>query len=155
MNKEDPTLSDIRYAGLRPRFAALVIDTMLFCVFFFPITRIVKGVWLMSAADHKWSYGWFITDPLCLAFVGVICVYFVALEGLVGATLGKWLVGIRIVELDGGGVPGLTRSLVRNVLRVVDTLPALNILGIVLIASSPQRARFGDRIAETRVIRAR
>jgi len=34
----------------------------------------------------------------------------------------------------------------------VDSLPALNILGVVLIATSPERARFGDRVAGTRVI---
>ncbi len=147
-------MPDTRYAGLWPRFLALVLDTVLFCVFFFPITRIVKGVWLMSAADHRWVYGWFITDPLCLMFLGIICVYFVLLEGWVGFTLGKWLFGLRIVGLDGSR-PSLTKSLVRNVLRAVDALPAVNILGVVLIVCSAERARFGDRVAGTRVIHAR
>ena len=35
--------------------------------------------------------------------------------------------------------------ILRNVLRAVDALPALNILGVVLIAYSPERARRGDR----------
>ena len=144
----------VRYAGLWPRFLALVLDTALFCVVFFPIARMVKGVWLMSAADHRWVYGWFITDPLCLVFFGIIWIYLILLEGLAGATVGKWLLGLRIVGPDGH-VPGLTKSLVRNVLRLVDTLPAFNILGIVLIALSPERARFGDRIAGTRVIHTR
>jgi uncharacterized RDD family membrane protein YckC len=144
----------LRYAGLWPRFLALVLDTALFCVVFFPITRLVKGVWLMSAGDHQWAYGWFITDPLCLTFLGIIVVYFVVLEGLAGATVGKWLVGLRVVTPDGHK-PGLSKGLLRNVLRVVDTLPALNILGVVLIACSPERARLGDRVAGTRVIHAR
>jgi len=147
-------MHQVRYAGLWPRFLALVFDTALFCVVFFPIARLVKGVWLMSAADHRWVYGWFITDPLCLVFLGIIWVYLILLEGWAGATVGKWLLGLRIVGPDGH-VPGLTKSLVRNVLRLVDTLPALNILGIVLIALSPERARFGDRIAGTRVIHTR
>jgi len=36
------------YAGLLSRFLALTIDFLIFCVIFFPMTRIVKGVWIMS-----------------------------------------------------------------------------------------------------------
>ena len=146
-------MPETRYAGLWYRFGALLLDTAVFCVFFFPITRIVKGVWMITAADHRWVYGWFITDPLCLTFVGVICIYFVVLEAWFGATVGKWLLGLRIVRPDGR-VPGLTKSAARNILRAVDALPALNVLGVILIACSPQRARFGDRVAQTRVIHA-
>jgi uncharacterized RDD family membrane protein YckC len=147
----DPMKSEMRYAGLGSRFLALVIDTLLFCAIFFPVTRLIKGVWLMSAADHRWTYGWFITDPLCLAFLATIFVYFVSLEGWAGKTLGKWAVGLRVVGIDGRR-PGLGRGLARNLLRIVDTLPALNLLGVVLILCSPERARFGDRAAGTRVI---
>jgi uncharacterized RDD family membrane protein YckC len=143
-----------RYAGLWPRFLALCVDFLLFCAAFFPITRIVKGAWLMTSSDHRWSSGLFITDPLCLLFLGVMVLYFVLLEGSVGATLGKWLVGLRVVR-ESGGRPGLKRSLSRNLFRVVDGLPAFNIVGIVLILRSSECARFGDRIAGTRVVHRR
>lgn len=80
--------------------------------------------------------------------------YFVLLEGLIGVTLEKWLAGLR-VERVGRGKPGLIKGLLRNVLRIVDGLPAFSILGIVLILTSVERARFGDRIAGTRVIQVR
>jgi len=121
---------------------------------FFPVTRVVKGTWVMAAADHQWARGWFVTDPLCLAFLLVMFLYFVLFEGLSGATPGKRVLGLRVVGADGTPV-GLTRALVRNVLRVVDGLPALGIVAAVLIASSDERARFGDRVAETRVVRTR
>jgi uncharacterized RDD family membrane protein YckC len=143
-----------RFAGLWPRFLALLCDFLLFCAVFFPVTRLVKGVWIMSAADHRWSHGLFVTDPLCIAFLAIMFLYLVILEGLTGVTLGKWIVGIRVERVDGGK-PGLLRGLLRNVLRIVDGLPALCILGIVLISTSAEKARFGDRIAKTRVIRAR
>lgn len=145
---------DTRFAGLCPRFLALFVDFLFFCAVFFPATRLVKGVWIMSATDHRWSYGLFVTDPLCIAFLVVIVLYFVLLEGLRGITLGKWVAGIR-VERVGGGKPGLPKGLLRNVLRIVDGLPVFSILGIVLISTSAERARFGDRIAGTRVIRVR
>jgi uncharacterized RDD family membrane protein YckC len=55
----------------------------------------------------------------------------------------------------GGGKPGIVKGFWRNVLRIVDGLPAFNLLGVVLILTSAERARFGDRIAGTRVIRVR
>jgi uncharacterized RDD family membrane protein YckC len=143
----------VRYGGLWIRGLALLLDFLLFSAVFFPITRLVKGVWLMGASDHRWVYGSFVTDPLCVAFLVVIIVYFVVLEGLAGATVGKMLVRVRIVGTDGKRIT-MTQSLVRNVLRVVDSLPALNLVGIVLILVSPEKARFGDRVAKTRVIRA-
>jgi len=139
------------YVGLGPRFIALILDFFLLSLVFFPITRAVKGVWIMSSQDHLWEYGWFITDPLCLVFLVVIVLYFVVFEGTIGATIGKRLLGLRVVRVEGGP-PGVGRALIRNVLRVVDALPAFCILGAALIATSPQRARFGDRIAGTRVI---
>lgn len=144
---------DVTYAGIWRRLCALVIDGLLFCALFFPVTRVVKGVWLMSATDHRWADGLFMTDPLCLSFLALMVLYFVLLEGLSGATLGKWALGLRVVRTDGGK-PGLVHSAVRNLLRLVDGLPAFNIVGIVLILRSPEKARFGDRVAGTRVVRA-
>ncbi|UCG61624.1 MAG: RDD family protein [Candidatus Zixiibacteriota bacterium] len=140
-----------KYANLGRRFWALVIDFLILSMIFFPVTRIVKGVWIMSSGDHLWGFGWLITDPLCLIFLLVIFLYFVVLEGTLGATIGKRLLILRVVRLDGT-TPGLKRALIRNLLRLVDGLPAFNILGVVLIVKSPERARFGDRVAGTRVI---
>jgi uncharacterized RDD family membrane protein YckC len=143
------------YAGLWHRFLALLIDGILFCILFFPLTKIVKGMWIMSPSDHRWNSGLFITDPLCLTFLFLMFLYFVLLEGLVGTTFGKWTLGLRVGQADSGGKPGLLKSGLRNILRLIDGLPAFNILGIVLILQSPERARFGDRIAGTRVIHRR
>jgi uncharacterized RDD family membrane protein YckC len=140
-----------RFAGLLPRFLALLVDFLLFCAIFFPITRLVKGTWLMGSSAHRWNYGLFVTDPLCITFLAVMFLYFALFEGLIGATLGKWIVGLR-VEQAGKGKPGLIKGLLRNSLRIVDGLPAFSILGIILILTSPERARFGDRVAGTRVI---
>ena len=148
---KETSSNKMSYAGLVRRFAALVVDFLIFCMVFFPVTKIVKGVWIMSATDHLWGYGWLVTDPLCLIFLAVIVLYFIFLEGVFGATIGKKLLGISVISLDGGK-PGLIRSIIRNFLRLVDSLPALNILGVYLILSSPEKTRFGDRIAKTRVI---
>jgi uncharacterized RDD family membrane protein YckC len=146
--------AEVKYAGLGRRFLALLLDLVLFCAFFFPVTRLVKGVWLMSPNDHNWVNGWFIFDPLCLIFLVIMALYMILLEGLLGTTVGKWAVGLRVVGTDGHR-PGLWKGALRNALRVVDSLPAFNILGVILISCSAERARFGDRVAGTRVIEAR
>ncbi|MGM0366079.1 MAG: RDD family protein [Actinomycetota bacterium] len=142
------------FAGLGLRFAALLIDLLVFSALFFPVTRLLKGVWIMGAADHRWAKGLFITDPLCIAFLVFMAAYFVLLEAYWSKTLGKLAMGIKVAGTNGQK-PGLKKSMARNILRVVDSLPAGNILGIILIASSRQKERFGDRIAGTRVIKYR
>jgi len=142
------------YAGLLPRFFALAADYLVFVALFFPVTRLVKGVWLMGAGDHRWRGTAFVTDPLCLGFLAFMLAYFSIFEGLAGATPGKRLLGLR-VEAAGGVRPGLGRALARNLLRLVDGLPALNIVGVATILSSPERARVGDRLAGTRVVQVR
>ncbi len=141
-------------ASVWPRFLALAVDFALFCAVFFPLARLVKGTWLMSAADHRWRHGWVVFDPLCLVFLIIIILYFVLLESWVGATFGKWVLGLRVVRVDGRK-PGLRLGLLRNVGRLIDALPALNVLGVVLIATSRDRTRCGDRLAGTRVIHVR
>jgi len=142
------------YAGVVIRFVAIMLDVLLLSAVFFPATRVVKGTWVMSAADHRWVHGWFITDPLCVVFLIFMFLYFVLFEGFLGATPGKKAMGLRVVRPDGTA-PGLKRSAVRNLLRIVDGLPAVGMLAALLIASSRERTRFGDRVADTRVVHAR
>lgn len=143
---------DMRYAGAMIRFWALAIDFLIFCAVFFPVTRLVKGVWLMSPSDHRWARGMFITDPLCLIFLAIMIAYFILLEAYAGATIGKRICGLRVIHAGGEAKPGLKKSFLRNIGRIIDSLPAFNILGVALIAGSSQKARFGDRLAATRVI---
>jgi uncharacterized RDD family membrane protein YckC len=144
--------NESEYAGFWERVLALMVDALFFCACFFPITRLVKGAWLMSPNDHNWVRDWFIFDPLCLAFLVIMGHYFIFLEGWLGATLGKWILGLRVIGLDGRRA-GLWKGIVRNALRLIDGLPAFSLLGVILIQRSEERMRFGDRIAGTRVIR--
>ena len=146
--------SEPDFAGVSIRLLAMVLDVVFLSAVFLPVTRVVKGTWVMSAADHRWAQGWLVTDPLCLHFLVGMFLYFVLFEGFSGATPGKRVLGLRVVGIDSGRV-NLKRSLIRNVLRVVDGLPALGLLAAVLICSSRERARFGDRVAGTRVVLSR
>ena len=115
-------------------------------IFFFPATYIYSGKWMMGPEEHLWG----ISDPICLVFLFIIFAYLILMEAYTGWTVGKLILGLRVVDGSGGKI-GLYKSVIRNLLRLVDGLPAFNILGIVLIATSPSEQRFGDRIAKTYV----
>ena len=102
----------------------------------------------MSYEEHLWG----ISDPICIVFLFVIFAYFILMEAYAGWTVGKKVLGLRVVDSDGNNI-GLLKSVIRNLLRVVDGLPTMNILGVILIALSPRGQRFGDRIAKTFVVK--
>ena len=102
----------------------------------------------MGPEEHLWG----ISDPICLVFLFIIFAYLILMEAYIGWTIGKRILGMKVVDKTGSKI-GFLKSLIRNLLRLVDGLPALNILGIVLIAYSPRDQRFGDRIARTYVIK--
>ncbi len=70
-----------------------------------------------------------------------------------GATLGKKVVKIKVVKEDGSAC-GIGPAFVRTLLRIIDGLPFLYIIGMVLIARSDKKQRLGDRVAKTVVVKA-
>ena len=128
------------------RGIALLLDFLFLSIFFFPATYLYSGKWVMGPEEHLWG----ITDPICLVFLFIIFTYFILMEAYVGWTVGKRILGMRVVDMADNKI-GILKSLTRNLLRVVDSLPTLNILGIILIVHSPRGQRFGDRIAKTYV----
>jgi len=126
------------------RGISLALDFIFLSLFFFPITYLYSGRWIMSYEEHLWG----ISDPICLVFLFIIFAYFILMEAYVGWTVGKRILGMRVVDGTGNKI-GFSKALIRNLLRLVDGLPALNILGIILIACSPRGQRFGDRVAKT------
>lgn len=68
-----------------------------------------------------------------------------------GMTPGKKSMGIRVVEASGAQI-GLGASMIRNLLRVVDSLPLLYATGLIAMLADRQFRRLGDRVAQTWVI---
>ena len=71
-----------------------------------------------------------------------------------GQSPGKSMMGLAVVRDDGGRV-GVEESVLRNVLRLVDYVPGLGLLGWCLILSTSRRKRLGDMVAGTVVISVR
>jgi uncharacterized RDD family membrane protein YckC len=77
--------------------------------------------------------------------------YYGALEAASGQTLGKRLLGIQVVT-DSGGRITLWAAVVRNLLRFVDSLPGVYLVGLLSMIWSPKLQRLGDRLGHTMVI---
>ncbi len=73
-----------------------------------------------------------------------------AIEAAFGRSLGKIVIGLRVVSIDGSA-PTLSSLLIRNLLRIIDI--GLMFLPLIVIFFSRLRQRTGDVAAGTLVVR--
>jgi len=71
-----------------------------------------------------------------------------------GRTPGKRWTGLRVVKAGGGPV-GFLASALRNILRIVDSLPGFYLVGILAVLFTKKNQRLGDLAAGTIVVRER
>lgn len=137
-----------RFARLGDRFLAFALDT----AFLFGIFAVVDAWALLRWSKFDGAELQFTTAALAIAILlnsGILFVYGWLLEAVCGATLGKVLVGIRIVSTAGRSP--LTASAIRNLLRIVDGL-GFYLVGTAVAACSDVRQRIGDIFAQTAVV---
>ena len=79
--------------------------------------------------------------------------YYIYLEGTYGQTLGKMALGLVVVTENGGDVD-YGPAAIRTLLRLVDVLPVLYLVGFVLLLVTDRTQRLGDIAADTVVVRA-
>lgn len=133
----------LRPGGLGRRGLALMVDTA--CAL-----AVVSAVRMVVSAILPDAIAGAVT--LTLGFV-VLSGWHVLFElRHAGRTPGKQALGLRVV--DAAGLPLLpAQSVVRNVARALDALPLFYGVGAAAAALDPWRRRFGDRLADTLVIR--
>ncbi len=89
-----------------------------------------------------------------LLFLGLTFLYFWGTEATSGQTLGKRVLGLRVVGVEGTQASG-GATCIRNLVRFVDWLPLLYVVGAVTyFATGKRRQRLGDIAAKTRVVAA-
>ena len=74
------------------------------------------------------------------------------LEGFLAKTIGKSILKLTVVQLNGE-VCSLETAIKRNLLRYVDWLPILYFIGTIAVVTSKYGQRIGDRLAGTIVTR--
>lgn len=89
--------------------------------------------------------------PAIWVFLGFFILYIVV-QGLLGASLGKLALGLRIVKADGSKA-GIGASAIRTVLWIVDAFTCgLPIIGGIAMFASRSHRRVGDMAAGTYVV---
>ena len=133
----------MQYAKVGIRAVAAMIDGAMFFVFAYVIALLTGGI-----TDEGFSLT---GAPAAFAFL-LYFAYFVLMEAKMGGTLGKLLLGLRVVQVESGQPISFQASLIRNVLRFVDGLFCY-LVGAILIWKSAKAQRLGDRVASTTVIK--
>jgi uncharacterized RDD family membrane protein YckC len=135
--------------GVGPRAVAFLIDVVFFTLIVITVWAVAGGV--NQTAEDNLS----ITDPntaATLVINAASLVYFGGLERAWGSTIGKRMVGLRVAMLDGGPLTGRA-VLMRTLGRFIDMLLLTPIVAAIMVWSSPNNQRLGDRWGGTIVIR--
>lgn len=138
---------------LGPRIAAALIDIV-----------VLTGVYLilgLTVGEHSTAVGpGSISMSITLGgmwlvvYWALVLLYFFAFEATIGQTVGKRLLGLRITRLDGSR-PSTAAIAGRTLLRIVDWLPMMYLVGfIVMLCTGVRRQRVGDLLTATVVTRA-
>ena len=126
------------------RAVAAIIDTALL---------FVVG-YLIALATGGTSEGGFLLQGVpFFIWLAIALAYYIVMEARSGATLGKRVIGLKVVKLEGGAPLDWQASIARNVLRLIDGL-FFYLVGAIVVWTSDKKQRLGDKVAGTVVVRA-
>jgi uncharacterized RDD family membrane protein YckC len=140
------THEDVHVTGRR--ILATIVDGLIFGGLYTVMVILFGSI--SSVGSANWN-GSMPALPTLLYGV-IIALYYILLEGYLGQTVGKMLLGIKVVREDNGEVPGLGGATIRTLLRIVDGI--FNYLvAFITVLISGKNQRFGDMAAHTLVVR--
>lgn len=142
-------------AGLGSRTVAFLIDQII--LWAISALVILSLVFVMNA-DMKIIGNGITSWPVAIAIISLFILhwgYFFVLEYFSGGrTIGKKIIGIRVIQ-DNGHSLTLLSSFIRNFFRIIDSLPTNYLVGILMIYFHPKHKRVGDLVAGSIVIHER
>ena len=146
----EQTVLEFEIAGIGSRFLALAFDTLiqiLLGIGLFVI-MVVAGVAMPSSAKT----GIWVVALIVLAYFVLYFGYFGIFEVIWnGQTPGKRKEGLRVIK-DSGRPITPSEAVGRNLMRIVDQLPAFYAVGIGSVLLSRHNKRLGDFVAGTIVV---
>jgi len=146
-------------AGLGSRFLALLLDTL------FQGAGLLGVLLLLSAMNRllNWTFpdlGEVAGLPITMLIIVfsmtlLVIVYFIVFELIWnGQTPGKRIGGMRVIRAGGGSI-GFAASAIRNILRLIDSLPIFYLFGGLFAFFTRASQRIGDLAAGTIVVKER
>jgi uncharacterized RDD family membrane protein YckC len=145
-------------AGIGSRFLAALIDTLLVTVLqvvvFLSAALVIATVGALYQDGDSTAVMWLI-GILGLIGFALQWGYYVFFETRWnGQSPGKRRVGLRVIRSDGTPIT-LAESIIRNLLRLIDFMPAYYGVGVVTMFIDRQARRLGDLAAGTFVVHDR
>ena len=140
-----PAALEVHVTGRR--VLATIVDGIVLSVVF-----VVMSMLFGSASAESGQVGASLSGVAFLALSILSIAYFIVLEGYLGQTLGKMLLGIKVVREDTGEVPGPGAATIRTLLRIIDGL-FLYLVAFIAVLASRKNQRLGDMLANTLVVR--
>jgi len=138
----------VRPAGFWRRLAALIIDCLLMSLVFLPVV-FFSPLLYPALMMFSWTPGTWLVFACVLGSVGPL-IYSWLMTALLGRTVGKMALGIRVVNA-AGRPPGVGWALLRETGGKFLSGIALGI-GYIWAAFDPQKRAWHDKIARTSVI---
>lgn len=141
-------------AGIGSRFVAVLLDHLLIGVAFLLLT-ILSAFIFDSLQRHLGMLGkWTLAVFIALNFL-LYWGYFTLFEAFWrGQTPGKHVMKLRVIK-DSGRQITLFEAMSRNLLRIVDYLPAFYLAGVITMLCTKRNQRLGDLGAGTLVVHER
>jgi len=142
---------NIEIAGLAIRTVAFIIDQIIIAIVMFILLVLgigsMLGITVISGGELA---------PISIMgaiSIGIFAwllwlIYFTFLEARSGQTIGKKIMKIRVIKMNGDEMDYVA-AFVRNLLRIIDQLPTLYIIGFLLIIITKENQRIGDMVAGT------
>jgi uncharacterized RDD family membrane protein YckC len=143
-------------AGLGSRTAAFIIDQLILMTV--NLIIVIGLVFVLYGFDDLFYLDDFMSYPIAITMIVLFLLnwgYFFAFEYFSGGkTIGKRVVGIRVIQENGHSLT-LLSSFIRNLLRIIDSLPANYLVGMLMIFFHSKNKRIGDLVAGTIVVHER
>lgn len=150
----DATEFSLSIAGAGSRSYAFLLDWHIrfvvaaaWVLIVYLVLKFANGTELDLFVNSTWS---------SVTWIPALVIYFLyhpVIEVLMhGRTPGKRMAGVRIVDINGR-TPSTGALILRNVFRLVDSLPSLYMVGLTVCLFSKKAVRIGDMAAGTMLIK--
>lgn len=139
-------------AGIGSRFLAAVVDSFLIAILLIVTNLTLILLVGLFASETITSGASWVAALLGLVSFAFLWGYYIFFEMLWnGQSPGKRWLGLRVLCTDGTPI-GLSEAIIRNLIRIVDFLPAYYGIGVITMFLNEQARRLGDLAAGTLVV---
>lgn len=139
---------EFELGSLGDRIIGRILDLLLlaaYCIVIFAIIGFAKSGRFIN--NNPW---------MAVLFIGVPVVFYDLLSEILlnGQSLGKKIMGIKVISLNGGQA-GFSQYLIRWLFRTVDFSFSGSLVALIMVAASEKKQRLGDLVAGTVLVKTK